>query len=898
MPSTSIVVLVSLTYLAALFLIAHLADRVKTGFFARLLNSPITYTLSIAVYCTSWTFYGAVGTAASSGLAFSAIYLGPTLVFIGWWFLLRKMVTISRQQRITSIADFLSSRYGKSAGIAALVTIIAIFSLTPYIALQLRAIAVSFSVITPSSGLGSIWPLSDTGLVVAGILAAFTILFGTRHLTADERHQGIVAAIAVESLVKLLALGAVGMFVVFSMWGGPAAMFAAIAENPEMQQITSFESVGADRWVTLLFLSGVAVLCLPRQFQVTVVENQNTGHLRTASWLFPLYLLLISIFVIPIALSGMAFNGSETGTDADFFVLTLPLEQGQGALALLAFVGGLSSATSMVIVSTLVLSIMISNHLVMPLLLRLNLLSSGSGQNASGGAIPQNTLRGPLLLIRRLAVLVTISLGYIYYSFSPDNGRLASIGLIAFVGVAQFLPALLGGLFWKGGTRFGAQMGLSLGFLVWLILLVVPSVDIGGPWARLSTAVQGLLDAFDRDPLTVVTVLSLMLNTLAFIGGSIVSRLGPLDQLQAAAFVDVYRNPNLQASLTWRRSVPVEELRNLSQRFLGRRATARLFGDPLPQDERGLSHLVSRVETELASTIGSASARLLVSRTGQGDNLSAHDVYRILDEASQIREYSRELENRTTQLRDANTKLQALDTMKDLFLSQVSHELRTPMTSVRSFSEILAEESDLPEEQRRRFAGIISQETDRLTQLLDNILHLNRLESQDAETAQRAKKALAGNAPVLRAVTLLQPLADQHGVALAIALEDSDAAIFGDFDSLEQVVINLLSNAIKFADGDHPRCEVKTFTANATFYIEISDNGPGLSPDFLTNHRAEAVHKVDHTSRGRWLGNGLGLTISRRILSTHDGTLIIANTGKPGTCIRAGLPLLSDEEAG
>ena len=395
MPSTSIVVLVSLTYLAALFLIAHLADRVKTGFFARLLNSPITYTLSIAVYCTSWTFYGAVGTAASSGLAFSAIYLGPTLVFIGWWFLLRKMVTISRQQRITSIADFLSSRYGKSAGIAALVTIIAIFSLTPYIALQLRAIAVSFSVITPSSGLGSIWPLSDTGLVVAGILAAFTILFGTRHLTADERHQGIVAAIAVESLVKLLALGAVGMFVVFSMWGGPAAMFAAIAENPEMQQITSFESVGADRWVTLLFLSGVAVLCLPRQFQVTVVENQNTGHLRTASWLFPLYLLLISIFVIPIALSGMAFNGSETGTDADFFVLTLPLEQGQGALALLAFVGGLSSATSMVIVSTLVLSIMISNHLVMPLLLRLNLLSSGSGQNASGGAIPQNTCAAP-----------------------------------------------------------------------------------------------------------------------------------------------------------------------------------------------------------------------------------------------------------------------------------------------------------------------------------------------------------------------------------------------------------------------------------------------------------------------------------------------------------------------
>ena len=895
-PNASLVIFVSLFYLAALFLIAHLADGVKKGFFARLLNSPVTYTLSIAVYCTSWTFYGAVGTAAGSGLAFSAIYLGPTLVFIGWWFLLRKMVTVSRQQRITSIADFLSSRYGKSAGIAALATIVAIFSLTPYIALQLRAIAVSFSVITPDVGLADFGPFSDTGLIVAAILAAFTILFGTRHLTADERHQGIVAAIAVESLVKLVAMGAVGIFVVFALWGGPGAMFSAIAENPEMQRITSFEAVGADRWITLLFLSGVAVLCLPRQFQVTVVENQQTSHLRTASWLFPLYLLLISLFVVPIAVSGLAFHSSDAAGDADFFVLTLPLQEGQGALALLAFVGGLSSATSMVIVSTLVLAIMISNHLVMPLLLRLNLLRSG-GQAPGETAGADNNLRGPLLLIRRLSVIATITLGYIYYTFSPDNGRLASIGLIAFVGVAQFLPALLGGLFWKGGTRFGAQLGLSLGFLVWLFLLVVPSIDIGGPWASVSRAVQALLDAFDRDPLTVVTVLSLMLNTLAFIAGSIVSRLGPLDQLQAAAFVDVFRKPNPQSALTWRRSVPIEELRDLSQRFLGRTQTNRIFGSALPHDERGLSDLVSQVEAELASTIGSASARLLVSRTGQGDNLSAADVYRILDEASQIREYSRELETRTTELRAANAKLQALDTMKDLFLSQVSHELRTPMTSVRSFSEILANETDIPDDQRRRFAGIISQETDRLTQLLDNILHLNRLESEGTEPSVDVEELITGNAPVERAVTLLKPLADQHGVALHVDLDDSGATIKGDFNSLEQVVINVLSNAIKFADEDDPRCEVRTYTEDGRYVMEISDNGPGLSQDIFATLSTQDMQAVDHTSRGRWLGNGLGLTIARRILNKHNGSLIIANTGKPGACIRAAVPIVPPENA-
>jgi len=393
-----------------------------------------------------------------------------------------------------------------------------------------------------------------------------------------------------------------------------------------------------------------------------------------------------------------------------------------------------------------------------------------------------------------------------------------------------------------------------------------------------------------------VTVLSLMVNTLAFMSCSIVSRLGPLDQLQAAAFVDVFRTPNPQASLTWRRSVPVKDLRELSQRFLGQRQTQAIFGNNRPQDERSLSNLVGRVEAELASTFGSASARLLVRRVGQGDNLSAADVYRILDEASQIREYSRELESRTKELRAANAKLQELDTMKDLFLSQVSHELRTPMTSVRSFSEILAEETELPDEQRRRFAEIISQETDRLTRLLDNILHLNRLESQHGEEDQKASAAIAGNAPVLRSLTLLKPLADQHGVKLSVKLEDKDRQIVGDFNSLEQVVINLLSNAIKFADRDKPRCEVRTFSDHDTFYIEISDNGPGLSPDFFTVHKDETTGAVDHTSRGRWLGNGLGLTISRRILSTLNGTLIIAETDKPGTCIRASIPRYEDQQ--
>ncbi|MEX2520470.1 MAG: sodium:solute symporter, partial [Paracoccaceae bacterium] len=341
---TDTIIAVSLFYVALLFCLAWYVDRRATRGGGAWLHSPITYTLSLSVYCTAWTYYGAVGTAARNGIEFATIYLGPTLVFIGWWWLIRKIVRIGRTHRITSIADMISSRFGKSGGLAAFATIVAVTATTPYIALQLQSLTISYEAIT------GVAPHQDAQVAfwAALGLGLFTILFGTRTLDENERHHGVVAAIAVEAVVKLTAVVAIGLYAIFSVAGGFEATFShTTAESLKLDQ--TFGS----RWITLMFLSASAIICLPRQFQVTVVENTDERHLATASWMFPLYMLLISIFLLPIAAVGL--SSLPEGANPDLFVLTLPLTRGDNALTIFAFIGGFSAATSMVIVSTIAL---------------------------------------------------------------------------------------------------------------------------------------------------------------------------------------------------------------------------------------------------------------------------------------------------------------------------------------------------------------------------------------------------------------------------------------------------------------------------------------------------------------------------------------------------------------
>ncbi|MCO4826135.1 MAG: sodium:solute symporter, partial [Amylibacter sp.] len=733
MATLNLLVAACLGYVAFLFAVAFAADRAAARGKGGWLRSPLVYTLSLSIYCTGWTFYGAVGYAARSGLEYVTIYLGPSLVMLGWWWLLRKLVRIGRAQRATSIADLISSRYGKSNLLAIIVTVMAVVGVTPYIALQLQSVTLSISAFAPPQDPNALaLDREYSGLWVATGLALFAILFGTRNLNANERHHGVVLAIAVEAVVKLIALLAVGVFVVWGVADGMGEMLARVDASALGEW-----HMDRSRWATLTVLSAAAFVCLPRMFQVLVVENDDERHLQTAAWAFPIYLMLMSLFVVPIAVIGLDLL--PAGSNPDLFVLTVPLAEGQGGLALLSFLGGFSSATSMVIVATLALSTMVSNHIVMPIWFS----QRGAGASVSGD------VRNVVILARRLSICGILALGYAYYLFSGGSSALAAIGLISFAGVAQFLPALLGGIFWRGATRTGAVAGLCVGFAMWFYTMLMPSF---GPGAVLSNQVfeQGLLGLnWTRphalfgieglDPMVHAVFWSLSLNTAFFCLISLVSFPNPLERLQGAQFVNVFAHSANPQS--WTGTVAQsEDLLIMAQRLVGS-AEARAFFHAESVRQGLPEHLpepspdfLQRLERELAGSVGAATAHAMVGQIVGGARVSVHDLMAVADESAQMMEYSSQLEAKSSelsrtarQLREANKKLTQLSVQKDAFLSQISHELRTPMTSIRAFSEILRDTEAIGAEEKIKYATVIHGEAIRLTRLLDDLLDLSVL---------------------------------------------------------------------------------------------------------------------------------------------------------------------------
>ncbi|SET52860.1 sensor histidine kinase [Oceanicella actignis] len=890
--SADLVLGVALGYVAVLFAVAFWGDRRTRAGRGRWLQSPLIYTLSISVYCTSWTFYGAVGSAARNGLEFLTIYLGPALVFVGWRTLLRKLVRIGRTQRITSIADLLSSRYGKSPALAVLVTVIAVMAATPYIALQLKAVTASFQLIGGPDRTGGL----ATAFWAAAGMAAFTILFGTRNVDANERHHGVVAAIAVEALVKLFALLAVGVWVTWGLMGGAQPVFAAL--TPEMLRAPE---VFDARWTAITLLSAAAVICLPRQFQVTVVENTDERHLSTAAWLFPLYLLLICLFALPIAAAGLAH--APPGSDTDMFVLTLPMAHGQEALAMLAFLGGFSSATSMVIVASIALSTMVSNHVITPLALR----ASADGLQSSGD------VRRLLLTSRRFSIVGIIGLGFLYHTLTEGAGALFSIGLIAFVGVAQFLPPLIGGLYWRQATGLGAICGLTAGAAVWAYALALPSfggsalmpaeVIADGPFGIALLRPQALFGLSGMDPIVHATFWSLSLNAGLLVAVSLARDPKPLEWLQSALFVDVFRAGGGDAAERFvRRSAASEDLFVLASRILGADPARRLFDEAARQQGRasGLPEaddaFIARLERELAGSVGAASAHAMVSQATGAETISLSELMKIADETAQIMEYSAalerksaELERAAAQLREANEQLRRLDAQKDDFLSQVSHELRTPMTAVRSFAEILLDSPDLDAAQVRRFIGIIHEESLRLTRLLDQILELSVLERGEMRlrlgptdvmaAARRAAETALGVARGARARIEFAPLPEGLPEPLIVRAEP---------DRLAQVFLNLFSNAMKYSDRDEPRIVVSARREGGQAVISVRDDGPGVAPEDRARIFRKFSRGWDRTDSG---GAGLGLAISREIMRMFGGDLSLAPGAGRGACFEVRLPL-------
>ncbi|MCI0546347.1 MAG: ATP-binding protein [Candidatus Rokubacteria bacterium] len=654
---------VALLYVFGLFAIAYYGDRqARAG--RSLIDSPVIYSLSLAVYCTSWTFYGSVGRAVASGVGFLPIYLGPTLMALLWWWVLRKAVRIAKANRITSIADFLGSRYGQSAFLGGVVTVIMLIGITPYIALQLKAISQTFEVLLRYPDVSSALVPSasrpfyaDTAFGTAVILTVFGIMFGARDLDSSRRHEGLVATIAFESLVKLLAFVAVGAFVTYGVFGGLVDIFARTASRPEYARLLGGDpAFSYGDWAALTWLSMMAILFLPRQFHMAVIGNTREGHIKTAMWMFPTYLLLMNLFVLPVALGGLLTFPGVPATAADYFVLTLPMSQQQQGLALFAFIGGISAATGMVIVESIALSTMILNTLVVPWLVR-----RGMARDISG----------LLINAKRLAIALTIFLGYAYYHSIGESYTLVNIGLISFAAVAQFAPAFFGGLYWRRATKAGALAGLGVGFAVWCYTVLVPSFVRSGwvPGSLIADGPAGIgwlrpeqLFGVEGLGFWAHTVFwSLVGNGTAFVAVSLYTRPSPLEAAQADRFVGVFAHePGREPAPLGGHGLTPERLEELVAKFTGREKARAAFGefiasrgvrDPRLLAEADRRELLRFAERTLSGAVGTASAQAIVEGVGEVATGRFEAIFDVFGKVSQSLEQSREdLERRVREL--------------------------------------------------------------------------------------------------------------------------------------------------------------------------------------------------------------------------------------------------------
>lgn len=634
--STGLIAAVALAYMAIMFAIAFYGDRRSAPLPPRM--RAWVYSLSLAVYCTSWTFFGAVGQAAEQLWSFLPIYLGPILLLVGAPWVLQKMVMISKQENITSIADFIAARYGKSQSLAVVVALICLVGVLPYIALQLKGIVLGVNLLIGAGADAMGTRAQDTALIVSLVLALFTIVFGTRNLDATEHHRGMVLAIAFESLVKLFAFLAVGAFVTYGLYDGFDDLFNQAMLAPRLEEYWK-ETIN---WPSMVVQTGVAmmaIICLPRQFHVTVVENIDPQDLRLAKWVFPAYLALAALFVVPIALAGQMLLPSDVLPDS--FVISLPLAQAHPALAMLAFIGGASAATGMVIVASVALSTMVSNDMLLPWLLRRN--------NAER---PFEVFRQWMLSVRRVSIVVILLLAYVSYRLLGSTASLATIGQIAFAAVTQLAPAMLGALYWKQANRRGVFAGLAAGTFLWFYTLILPIAAHSLGWSLNSFPGLAWLHSnplnLPISPLTQGVVLSLAGNFTLFAWVSVLSRTRVSEHWQAGRFIgqEISARPSARSML----AVQIDDLLQLAARFVGEERARQSFirfayrqGKGFNPNQNADGEWIAHTERLLAGVLGASSTRAVVKAAIEGREMQLEDVVRIADEASEVLQFNRAL---------------------------------------------------------------------------------------------------------------------------------------------------------------------------------------------------------------------------------------------------------------
>ena len=942
-------------YVCTLFAIALWVERGSIRA-RRLARSPYTYSLALAVYCTSWTYYGSVGSAGTDGYFFLTIYLGPTLAMVLWSVLLRKMVRLKNAYRLTSIADLISARYGKSQSLAALATTVAVVGTMPYIALQLRAVTSSFQVIAGAASAHGSWLARHVGIIVVLLMIVFTIVFGARRLDPTERHEGLLLALATECLVKLLAFLSVGVFVTFFLFDGPGQLFEQLASSRfhDFLQPRNPGLSAAFTFFSFLVLAMSAIQFLPRQFHVAVVENGDETHVATAAWVLPLYLLLINVFVIPLA--GAALLGGVPSSQIDTSVLQLPLRNGQRWLGLLVFLGGFSAATGMIIVEGLAVSTMVTNHLLLPIIESMRRLGPW---------------RRSLLRVRWAAIAAVLLAGYLFERAVGQSYSLASIGIISFAAVVQFAPSILGGLFWRRGGGAGALMGMAAGSIIWFYTLLLPTLVHSnrlplsllneGPFGITWLKPEALFGMSGLHPIAHGTLWSLLCNVSLYILGSLSWRQSQSEQRLAESFVGILvANPlpplweEDQASVSLADKHPMIEA--LLCRYFSRseaveirlRCEKNLSLSPEARvSVAGLAALYGEIERILAGSIGAAAASHAVrqalvyspeeaaklprvyTRILANLKVSPADLKRRINYAQEHAAFleaqaallEARVEERTAALIESNRQLQAevqerQRAQQDLsrsnaeleqFAYVASHDLQEPLRTVASYLQLIERRyKDQLDSDANDFIGFAVDGAKRMQSLINDLLLFARI-----GTRGKAFVPTPCGRLVQTVLKDLQLAIADTGAKITVGVLP---AIVGDDVQLQQLFQNLIGNAIKFHGSGVPTVDIQaTRVGELPEPAQTDAHGgpPGPAPATepsagtwqfsvadngigIEERHIGQIFRLFHRlhTRAAYPGNGIGLALCKKIVERHQGRIWVQSSPGQGSTFFFTLPAL------
>lgn len=858
-------------YLGLLFFIAYFAEKRRSSFWV---NNPYVYALSLAVYCSAWTYYGSIGVAANQGLEYMAIYIGPIIIIPAWIYINSKIIRISRVNKISSIADFISLRYGNSRSLSALIALVCMFAIIPYVGLQIKAISETFHLITETDQTTNIF--FDSATYVVLIIALFSSYYGTKYVDASEKRLGIISAVAVESFLKLIFFIILGIFVVYGVFNGFEDIYNQAEKLPDFAAKNTFNGLeGGFNWFLMSMLSMSAIFLLPRQFHTAIIENRKEKHIKTAIWLFPLYLLIFNFFVFPIAWGGkILFLGEDV--NPELYSILIPQKFGNTIISTMVFFGGLSACISMIIISSISLSIMLSNNIIIPY---------GWLDRFKFGSETDNTKN--IVNIRKISIFLLILVSFIFYKYFILGKSIFSIGLVSFVLIAQLAPSFFGAIFWRRGTYLGSMTGIIVGVLICYLGLVLPSFSEN--YQQSTFFNHGFFSFFNipyLSPIPQIFFWSLLVNGLLFtiISANTVSDYRERNYAEIYVDINDYIQ-NHENAYIWKGTAHVSDIQKILVKFLGEKKTEqalKIFNlkyKITDDSDTADSRFIKFSENLLSGRIGTASAKILIEGVTKEDKISLSEVLKILEESKenisinkQLSEQSSQLLKLSDDLQNANKNLIVKDKQKDEFLDSVAHELRTPLTAIRATSEILLDDEEMPAELKKDFLENIISESDRLSEVINDILYLDKLETGTIPLNIQSFNIIE---TFRKSVKPLLHLFEQRSLHHSEVNLLEDEIFEYDEPRMIQVFQNILGNALKFTN-EQGMIQTKFQKQENQLKISIFNTGKIIPTEDLA-FIFEKFYQSKNQNLQKPTGSGLGLAICKKIMIAHGGDIEVKN---------------------